>query len=84
MNNQSAARRQALTITVVNAGVSDPSSTRLLADRIAQKSIDTLRDIGITATVRSIDLGPLAVEIARSIVSGMPDSKVQDAIAQLA
>ena len=31
-----------LTIAVVNAGVSDPSSTRLLADRIAQKTVDTL------------------------------------------
>ncbi|WP_210583206.1 CE1759 family FMN reductase [Streptomyces sp. GESEQ-35] len=84
MNNPPVAPQQVLTITVVNAGVSDPSSTRLLADRIAQKSIDALRDIGMAATVRSIDLGPLAVEIARSIVSGMPDSKVQDAIAQLA
>nr|WTB28375.1 NAD(P)H-dependent oxidoreductase [Streptomyces sp. NBC_00830]WTB35707.1 NAD(P)H-dependent oxidoreductase [Streptomyces sp. NBC_00830] len=84
MNNLPVAPRQVLTITVVNAGVSDPSSTRLLADRIAQKSIDALRDIGIAATVRSIDLGPLGVEIARSIVSGLPDPKVQDAIAQLA
>ncbi|MER5523058.1 CE1759 family FMN reductase [Streptomyces sp. NPDC002677] len=84
MNNLPVAPRQVLTITVVNAGVSDPSSTRLLADRIARKSVDALRDIGIAATVRSIDLGPLAVEIARSIVSGMPDPKVRDAHAQLA
>ncbi|MFG2358638.1 CE1759 family FMN reductase [Streptomyces sp. NPDC048521] len=75
---------QQVTITVVNAGVSDPSSTRLLSDRIAQKSIDALREIGIAATVRSIDLGPLAVEIARSIVSGIHDAKVKHAIAKLA
>ncbi|MFD3590601.1 CE1759 family FMN reductase [Streptomyces sp. NPDC058683] len=84
MSNPPVAPRQVLTLTVVHAGVSDPSSTRLLADRIAQKSIDALRDIGIAATVRSIELGPIAVEIARSIVSGMPDPKVQDAVAQLA
>ncbi|WP_406387417.1 CE1759 family FMN reductase [Streptomyces sp. NBC_00887] len=83
MNNVPTAPQQ-IAITVVNAGVSDPSSTRLLSDRIAQKSIDALREIGIAATVRSIDLGPLAVEIARSIVSGIPDAKVKDAIAQLA
>ncbi|MEU2616584.1 CE1759 family FMN reductase [Streptomyces sp. NPDC007157] len=84
MNNPPVVPRQGLILTVVNAGVSDPSSTRLLADRIAQKSIDALRDIGIAATVRSIDLGPIGVEIARSIVSGLLDPKVRDAIAQLA
>jgi FMN reductase len=71
-------------IAVINAGVSDPSSTRLLADRIAQKTIDALRKEGVTATVRSIDLGPIAVDIAQGLVSGMPNEKVSDAIAQLA
>jgi FMN reductase len=71
-------------IAVINAGVSDPSSTRLLADRIAQKTIDALRQSGVTATVRSIDLGPIAVDIAKGLVSGMPNEKVRDAIAQLA
>ncbi|MET8327536.1 CE1759 family FMN reductase [Streptomyces sp. NPDC005181] len=73
-----------VTIVVVNAGVSDPSSTRLLADRTAQKTIDTLRDSGTTAAVRSIDLGPLAVDIAQALVSGMPNPKVRAAIEQLA
>ncbi|MFD7280384.1 CE1759 family FMN reductase [Streptomyces sp. NPDC059862] len=73
-----------VTIAVVNAGVSDPSSTRLLADRIAQKAVDTLRESGTTATVRSIDLGPLATDIAQGIVSGMPNPKVQSAMELLA
>ena len=71
-------------IAVISAGVSDPSSTRLLADRIAQKTIDRLRASGNTATVRSIDLGPIAVDIAQGLVSGMPNEKVREAIAQLA
>lgn len=74
----------AVTVAVISAGVSDPSSTRLLADRIAQKTIDTLRATGIQVTVSVIDLAPIAVEIARSIVSGLPDEKVQAAIARLA
>ncbi len=49
---------QPLSVVVVNAGVSDPSSTRLLADRIAQQTIETLRQHDLAATVRSIDLGP--------------------------
>lgn len=73
-----------VTLAVVNAGVSDPSSTRLLADRIAQKAMDTLRESGKPATATVIDLGPLAVDIARSLVSGFPNKKVQDAIERLA
>jgi len=74
----------AVTVAVVNAGVSDPSSTRLLADRIAQKTVDTLRESGMHPTVSVIDLGPIAVDIARSIVSGFPNETVQAAIERLA
>lgn len=71
-------------LVVVNAGVSDPSSTRLLADRIAQKTVDTLHESGLEVTLRVIDLAPIAVEIAQSIVSGFPSPKVQEAIERLA
>jgi FMN reductase len=72
-----------VTLAVVTAGVSDPSSTRLLADRIAQKSVDTLREAGTPATVTVIELGPIAVDIARSLVSGFANNTVQDAIDRL-
>jgi len=71
-------------LVLVNAGISDPSSTRLLADRIAQKSLDALRESGMDAVLSTIDLGPLAVDIARSLVSGLPTARVQSAIEQLA
>ncbi len=74
----------AMARAVVSAGVSDPSSTRLLADRIAQKTVDTLRESGVEVTVSVIDLGPIAVDIAQSIVSGFPRRKVQEAIERLA
>ena len=74
----------ALSIAVLSAGVSDPSSTRLLADRIAQKTIDTLRAAGTPATVTMIHLGPIAVDIARSLVSGFPNEAVQEAVDRLA
>src|SRR5262245_47814225 len=72
------------TVTVVSAGVSDPSSTRLLADRIAQKTIDSLHATGTPASVTTIDLGPIAVDTARSLVSGFPNETIQDAIDRLA
>jgi FMN reductase len=73
-----------VTLAVVSAGVSDPSSTRLLADRIAQKTIDSLRATGTPASVTTIDLRPIAVDIARSLVSGFPNEAVQEAIDRLA
>ncbi|MGI5143434.1 MULTISPECIES: CE1759 family FMN reductase [unclassified Streptomyces] len=73
-----------VTVAVVNAGVSDPSSTRLLADRIAQKTLDALGTSGTTATVRSLDLAPLATDIAQSIVSGILGPKMQSAMELLA
>ena len=77
-------RKPTARLVVVSAGVSDPSSTRLLADRIAQKAVDTIRDSGVEATVGVIDLGPIAVDIAQSIVAGFPRPKVQEAIERLA
>lgn len=71
-------------LVVINAGVSDPSSTRLLADRIAQKSLDRLSAQGFTTALDVIDLAPLAVDIARAIVAGFPGEKVKAAIDLLA
>src|ERR1700733_6501513 len=71
-------------LVVVNAGVSDPSSTRLLAQRITQKSHELLQDAGTPATATCGGLGPLAVDIARATVSGFPGQELQAAIARLA
>jgi len=71
-------------LVVINAGVSDPSSTRLLADRMAQKSLDRLSDRGFATTLDIIDLAPLAVDIAKAMVAGFPGEKVKAAIDLLA
>ncbi|MFF4761434.1 CE1759 family FMN reductase [Streptomyces sp. NPDC001292] len=73
-----------VSLVVVSAGVSDPSSTRLLADRTAQKAVDLLRESGTEVTVGVIELGPLAVDIAQAIVSGFPGERLQSAIERLA
>ena len=71
-------------LVVISAGVSEPSTTRLLADRAAQKTLDLLRDADVEASVGVIELGPLAVEIAQAIVSGFPGERLQAAIERLA
>jgi FMN reductase len=71
-------------IVVVSAGVSDPSTTRLLAERAGQAAIDAIRSIGRDATAAIIDLAPLAADIARSIVLGTPVEEVRPAIERIA
>ena len=73
-----------ITIAVVSAGVSDPSSTRLLADRTAQRSVDVLRELGVPATITVVELAPIATDIARSLVSGLASDEVTSAIQRLA
>jgi FMN reductase len=71
-------------LVAVSAGVNDPSSTRLLAERITRKSLDLLHEAGRSATASFVELGPLAVDVARATVSGFPGEELQAAIGRLA
>jgi FMN reductase len=71
-------------IVILSAGTGNPSSTRQLTDRIAQKSLDLLEGGGAAATASAIELGPLAVDTARAAVAGFPGEAVQEAIDRLA
>jgi len=69
---------------ILSAGTSQPSTTRMLADRIAAATLERLRELGGTATVGAIEVAPLAVDVARTSVSGVPSADLQAAIEQLA
>jgi len=71
-------------LVVISAGTGNPSSTRQLADRIAQKSLEALEEAGTPAKVSAIELGPLAVDTARAAVAGFPGQELQAAIDRLA
>ncbi len=74
-------------LVAISAGTSEPSTTRMLADRIAQRSLESLQDMEPTRpapSVRVIELAPLAVEIARATVSGLPSGDLRAAIEQIA
>ncbi|MBS1887258.1 MAG: NAD(P)H-dependent oxidoreductase [Actinobacteria bacterium] len=73
-----------LRLVLVSAGTGNPSSTRMLGDRIAQKALDLLGEADAPATVNAIELGPLAVDIARATVSGVPSADLQAAFERLA
>ena len=70
-------------IVVISAGVTDPSSTRMLADRLAGKSIEHLHGLGIIATATTIELAPLAAELARAVTTGYPSELLQQRMADL-
>ncbi|MGN9842757.1 FMN reductase [Nonomuraea sp. H19] len=65
-------------LVVVTAGLTQPSSTRLLADRLAEA---TVRRAGPEeADVRVIELRELAVDVANAFVTGFPNTRLRDAI----
>jgi FMN reductase len=76
--------REPLRLVLLSAGTGNPSSTRMLGDRIAQKTLDLLRESDAPATIDVVELGPLAVEIARAMVSGVPSAELQAATRRLA
>ena len=76
--------REPKRLIILSAGTGNPSSTRQLTDRLAQKSLDRLQATGTAATASVIELGPLAVDIARAVVAGFPNEPLRAAIDRLA
>jgi FMN reductase len=75
--------KQPYTLVVVTAGTSDPSSTRMLADQLAQRVTDLASRRGREVTTRVIDLRELATEITTAMVSQLVGPKLQQAVAAL-
>ena len=68
------------TIAVVSAGLSQPSSTRMLADRLAQATTDALTERGIAAEVVTIELRDLAHDITNAMLTGFPTGELRTAL----
>ncbi|MFC4118156.1 FMN reductase [Nonomuraea zeae] len=67
-------------LVVVTAGLTQPSSTRLLADRLAEAVVRRLDGHEAAAEVRVIELRDLAVDIANNLVTGFPNARLRAAI----
>jgi len=63
-------------LAVISAGLSQPSSTRLLADRLATATHAELGEVDIEV----VELRDLAVDIANNLVTGYPSAALQAAI----
>ncbi|MEI5675234.1 MULTISPECIES: CE1759 family FMN reductase [unclassified Nocardioides] len=64
-------------IVVVSAGLSNPSSTRLLADRLAAATTEALEEVELT----QVELRDLAHELTDHLLTGFPAPALAAAIA---
>ncbi|KZB86857.1 FMN reductase [Amycolatopsis regifaucium] len=64
------------TIAVVTAGLSQPSSTRLLADKLAAAVSSALPDVQIDV----IELRDLAIDVTKNMLTGFPSPALRAAI----
>jgi len=68
------------TIAVISAGLSTPSSTRLLADRLAAATVAALHSRGVEAQVQVVELREHARALADRLVTGFADEALQEAL----
>jgi len=68
-------------LVVVSAGLSQPSSTRLLADRVAAASAARIESSGRPVEVEVIELRTLAHELADNLLTGFPSGALASAAA---
>jgi FMN reductase len=68
------------TLAVVSAGLSVPSSTRLLADRLTAATVAALRERGVDATVEVVELREHARDLADNLVAGFPNGSLRTAL----
>ncbi len=67
-------------ITVVTAGLSEPSSTALLGEQLADAAVQALTASGVHPTVETINLRSIATDITNHFLTGFPAGKLTDAL----
>jgi FMN reductase len=67
-------------IVVVNAGLGQPSSTRLLAERLATAVQDAALERGEETDVRYVDLREHAHALANRLLTGFPTGELREAL----
>jgi FMN reductase len=70
----------ARTIAVVTAGLTEPSSTRLLADQLAAATRSRLEESGHPVEVVTVDLREHAHDLVNNLLTGFPAAGLRDAL----
>ena len=67
-------------IAVISAGLSNPSSTRMLADRLTAATVARLADEGISAQVDAFELRDYAHDIMNNLLAGFAPTELESMI----
>jgi FMN reductase len=67
-------------LVVVTAGLTEPSSTRLLADRLAEATRRALAERHVDAEVEVVELRPLAHAVTDHLLTGFATGRLRDAL----
>jgi FMN reductase len=68
------------TLVVISAGLSQPSSTRLLADQLSATAGGAAADQGVQLDIRVIELRDLAHDLMNHLLTGFPPAALKDAL----
>lgn len=71
-------------LVVITAGMGVPSSTRLLADRLAEAAGAALRARGIRPEIEVVELRELAHEITDHLLTGLPQGRLREVVGKVA
>jgi FMN reductase len=71
-------------LVVVSAGLSNPSSTRILADQLAAATVAALEARGAAVDVEVVELRDLAHAITDNLLTGFPSGALADAVEAVA
>jgi len=82
MTNPSA-RQAPFSLVVISAGTSDPSSTRMLADRAAARVAALAGERGEQVTISVVDLREIATEVSTALVAQFTGPRLEKAVAAL-
>ena len=72
--------RSGRTLVVVSAGLSQPSSTRLLADRLAASVERQLRDRALVGRLETIEVRDHAQDLVNNLLTGFPSPDLRMAL----
>jgi FMN reductase len=68
------------TLAVVSAGLSQPSSTRLLADQLSAAAVAAAARTGVQLEVRVLEVRDLAHDIVDNLLTGFPPAALKKAL----
>ncbi len=67
-------------LAVIAAGLSQPSSTRMLADRLADATVARLAGHGVEVDVSTFELRDIAQDVTNNLLTGYPSPKLESVI----